>query len=158
MTCRIKIAVQHDDFDLAAEEAELCIGDHGVGATASFVGRVRGDGDNVTDPLLALELEHYPGMTENTLTALAEQAADRWPLSGVTVIHRVGRLIPGERIVLVLTASAHRQAALTACEFLIDALKTDAPFWKCEERAHGKHWVEAKTSDANVRARWGEHG
>ncbi|SMC22991.1 molybdopterin synthase subunit MoaE [Andreprevotia lacus DSM 23236] len=149
----IRIVVQAEDFDPGQEEALLHDGDLHIGGSAAFVGRVRADGDD----LLALTLEHYPGMTEKSLQALAEQAAERWQLSGVTVIHRIGRLLPGERIVLVLTASAHRQAALTACEFLIDALKTDAPFWKCEERTRGKHWVEAKAGDNNARQRWANH-
>ncbi|KAF0815377.1 Molybdopterin synthase catalytic subunit [Andreprevotia sp. IGB-42] len=152
---RIRVAVQYEDFDPGVEEACLHDDDHRIGGCGCFVGRVRAD--NGDDPLLALTLEHYPGMTEKALTALAGQAVTRWQLLGVTLIHRIGRLQPGERIVLVLTASAHRQAALTACEFLIDALKTDAPFWKCEERRRSKQWVDAKTSDANARSRWGQH-
>jgi molybdopterin synthase catalytic subunit len=143
----IRVLVQTGDFDAGAELAALGAGD--VGGVASFTGRVRSDGG-----LNALTLEHYPAMTQKALLALAEQACTRWQLAGATIIHRVGRLVPGEQIVFVGTASAHRAAALEACAYLIDRLKTDAPFWKKEEREGGDHWVAAKASDDQAAARW----
>lgn len=144
------IRVQEAPFDLAAESARLSDGRIDVGGLASFVGVCRGD-----DGLSALVLEHYPGMTERALDKIAAEACARWPLTGCTVIHRVGRILPGEGIVLVLTASAHRVAALESCAFLIDWLKTGAPFWKREEFAGGAdRWVEAKASDDDASARW----
>lgn len=152
------IRVQEAPFDLAAESAALAAGRvdargiavFDVGGMASFVGLCRAD-----DGLEALVLEHYPGMTERALTRIAEQACARWPLTGCTVIHRHGRMRPGDPIVLVLTASAHRVAALESCAFLIDWLKTDAPFWKREEFAGGAaRWVEAKAEDDAAAARW----
>ncbi|MBY8820876.1 molybdenum cofactor biosynthesis protein MoaE [Sphingomonas colocasiae] len=143
----ITIAVGEADFDVAARLAELEA--MGGGAVASFTGIVRGDGG-----LIALELEHYPAMTHEALTRLAEDAARRWPLLGIVLIHRVGRMAPGERIVFVGTASSHRAAALDACHFLIDWLKTEAPFWKKEHRADGSTWVEARTADDAARDRW----
>ncbi len=145
-----RIRVQEASFDLAAETALLSEGRVDVGGIASFVGVCRGD-----DGLAALVLEHYPGMTERALETIARQACSRWPLTGCTVIHRVGRILPGAGIVLVLAASAHRQAALEACAFLIDWLKTGAPFWKREEFASGdSRWVEAKATDDEAAARW----
>lgn len=141
------IRVQAADFDVAAELARLEQG--GAGAISSFTGLVRGD-----DGVAAMTLEHYPGMTERALEGLAEAAAARWPLSGVTLIHRVGTLQAGERIVFVGAASAHRAASLEACAFLIDRLKTDAPFWKKEHRQNGDQWVGAKASDEVAAARW----
>ena len=148
-----KIAVQPGPFDMAAETNALVGGDTGVGAVASFTGKVRAtDGDR---QLVAMTLEHYPGMTERRLEAIAHQAMAHWPLQGVTLIHRHGRLLPGEDIVLVLTASAHRAAAFEACAFLMDYLKTDAPFWKFEEWADGTGaWVAAKHTDDAARDRW----
>ncbi len=144
------IRVQEAPFDLAAESAALTEGREDIGGLASFVGLCRAD-----DGLAALVLEHYPGMTERALTKIADEAWARWPLTGCTVIHRVGRLVPGEPIVLVLTASAHRAAALESCAFLIDWLKTSAPFWKREEFAGGEsRWVEAKAADDAAAARW----
>jgi len=144
------IRVQEAPFDLAAESAALAAGRHDVGGIASFVGLCRAD-----DGLAALTLEHYPGMTERAIGAIAAEAERRWPLTGCTVVHRVGRLPPGEPIVLVLTASAHRTAALESCAFLIDWLKTRAPFWKREEFADGRErWVEAKAADDAAAARW----
>jgi molybdopterin synthase catalytic subunit len=140
----IRIAVQREAIDLAAELAPLA-----DGAVATFSGHVRPD-DGVT----ALELEHYPGVTEAALQALAEQAAARWGLSAAIVIHRVGPMRPGERIVLVATAAPHRSAALEACQYLIDRLKTDAPFWKRERRGKDARWVEARAGDAAAAARW----
>ncbi len=144
------VRVAKAPFDLGAEAARLTDGRADVGGLASFVGLCRGD-----DGLSALVLEHYPGMTERALRRIAEEACARWPLSGCTVIHRVGRLVPGDPIVLVLTASAHRAAALESCAFLIDWLKTGAPFWKREEFADGRErWVEAKSGDDEAAARW----
>ncbi|WP_421992421.1 molybdenum cofactor biosynthesis protein MoaE [Roseococcus sp.] len=145
-----RIAVQEAPFDLAAESALLSQGRTDVGAIASFVGLCRAD-----DALGALVLEHYPAMTERAMGRLVDEAQKRWPLTGCTVIHRVGRLEPGAPIVLVLTASAHRAAALEACAFLIDWLKTKAPFWKREEFASGEtRWVEAKAGDDAAADRW----
>lgn len=139
--------VQTEPFDAGAVLAAL--EGQGVGAVASFTGIVRGD-DGVT----AIELEHYPAMTEASLNALAEEAQRRWSLSGCTIIHRVGRMEVGEPIVIVATASAHRAAALEACTFLIDRLKTDAPFWKKEFRGAEAEWVEAKASDEARASKW----
>ncbi len=144
------VRVQHAAFDLGAEAALLAAGRTDVGGLASFVGLCRAD-----DGLAALTLEHYPGMTERAIEAIAAEAEARWPLTGCTIIHRVGRLPPGEPIVLVLTASSHRAAALEACAFLIDWLKTRAPFWKREEFADGRErWVEAKAADDAAASRW----
>ncbi len=144
------IRVQTARFDLGVESDALSAGRVDVGGIASFVGVCRAD-----DGLSAMVLEHYPGMTEKALEAIALEAERRWPLTGCTIIHRVGRLPPGEQIVLVLTASAHRAAALEACAFLIDWLKTRAPFWKSEEFADGRQrWVEARAEDEAATARW----
>jgi molybdopterin synthase catalytic subunit len=132
-----RILVQAERFDLGAEYEALAAGPE-IGGVGCFVGRVRGEGD-----LISLTLEHYPGMTERSLAAIVAQAEARWPLLGCTVIHRIGRLPVGEPIVLVLAASRHRRDALEATRFLIDWLKTDAPFWKCEEHRDGaRSWVE----------------
>lgn len=145
-----RVLVQAAPFDLAAETARLQGGRTDVGGLASFLGICRGDGG-----LVAMVLEHYPAMTERALTRIAEEACARWPLTGCTVIHRHGRLVPGDPIVLVLTASAHRVAALESCAFLIDWLKTKAPFWKREEFAGGaERWVEAKAEDDAAAERW----
>jgi len=145
-----RIQVQEALFDMAAESAALTAGRTNVGGVASFLGVCRGD-----DGLAAMVLEHYPGMTERALGRIAAEAEARWPLTGCTVIHRVGRILPGEPIVLVLTASAHRAATLEACAFLIDWLKTKAPFWKREEFADGDaRWVAAKHEDDAAAARW----
>jgi molybdopterin synthase catalytic subunit len=144
----IVVRVMREPCDVGAEVAALSA--NGVGAVASFIGIVRGDGG-----LTALTLEHYPAMTEAALRALADEAVSRWSLGGVTLHHRVGRLIPGDPIVLVACASAHRQDALEACAFLIDRLKTDAPFWKRESFTDGREvWVEARGSDDAAAARW----
>ncbi len=144
----ITVRVSADAFDIGAETAALGI--DGMGAVASFTGIVRGDGG-----LTALTLEHYPAMTEAALHALADEAAARWSLGGVVLHHRVGRLVPGDPIVLVACASPHRADALAACAFLIDRLKTDAPFWKRESFADGREtWVEARNSDDAAAARW----
>lgn len=146
------IRVQEADFDPGAELAALCAGRSDIGGIASFTGLVR---DHVGDaPCTAMTLEHYPGMTEKKLLEIAQTAEARWPLDAVLVIHRYGRLLPGARIVLVATASAHRAAALESCAFLIDWLKTRAPFWKLEETPAGSAWVAAKDSDDAAAARW----
>ncbi|MBY0583765.1 MAG: molybdenum cofactor biosynthesis protein MoaE [Sphingomonas sp.] len=144
----IRIVVQSAPIDVAAELALVEGG--GAGGIASFTGLVRAD-DGVT----TLELEHYPGATERALTELSEEAAKRWSLLGATIIHRVGPMRPGDRVVLVITAAAHRKPALDACAYLIDRLKTDAPFWKREIRTDVPTWVEARDSDAAAAARWG---
>jgi molybdopterin synthase catalytic subunit len=146
------IRVQREDFDVGAEIDRLTRGRHGIGGVASFVGLVRSvaGGEHVG----AMTLEHYPGMTEKLLAEIEAEARRRWSLEDTLVIHRYGRLEPGERIVLVVTASAHRQAAFEACEFLVDWLKTKAPFWKLEETAAGPRWVEAQASDDQAMKRW----
>jgi molybdopterin synthase catalytic subunit len=149
-----RVLVQDAAFDLAAETAALTAGRADVGGVASFLGVCRGD-----DGLVAMVLEHYPGMTERAIARIAAEAEARWPLTGCTVIHRTGRILPGEPIVLVLAASAHRAAALEACAFLIDWLKTRAPFWKREEFAAGtERWVAAKAEDDAAAARWAGAG
>ena len=149
------IRVQAEDFDPGAEIAALTDGKTSIGGVASFIGLVRdfAEGDNVS----AMTLEHYPGMTERQLEEVEREAHDRWPLDASLIIHRYGRLEPGDRIVLVVTASAHRQAALESCAFLIDWLKTKAPFWKVEDTADGERWVEARASDDDAAARWQPH-
>jgi len=141
------IHIQNEDFDLG-DEVEALSGD-GTGAVATFIGLVRGD-----DGLTALTLEHYPGMTEREIARIAQEAQTRWPLSGITIIHRVGRLAVGERIVLVAVGAAHRGSAFEACQFLMDYLKTRAPFWKQEERDGTVDWVEARDSDDAAADRW----
>lgn len=143
------IHIQREDFDVSDEIEALTAGQPLTGAVASFVGYVRGDGG-----LTAMTLEHYPNMTEQEIAHIVAEAQSRWPLTGTTIIHRIGRLAVGERIVLVAVASAHRGAAFAACEFLMDYLKTRAPFWKQEERGGKSEWVEAKTSDDAAAERW----
>jgi molybdopterin synthase catalytic subunit len=147
------IRVEEAAFDVGRELGAFGTGDVGIGAVASFVGYVRG-AEAGQPPLVAMTLEHYPGMTERQLASIEAEARARWPLSDVLVIHRHGRLTPGEPIVLVAVASAHRQAAFEACQFLMDWLKTKAPFWKLEETAAGAEWVAAKTSDDAAADRW----
>jgi molybdopterin synthase catalytic subunit len=147
------IRVQREDFDVGRELAGLTEGRRDIGALACFVGLVRDMAGG--EPIAAMTLEHYPGMTEREIGKIAAEARSRWPLDDVLVVHRYGRLEPGERIVLVATASAHRQAALEACQFLIDWLKTKAPFWKLEDRASGAKWVEARDDDRAAEERWG---
>jgi len=148
----IRVCVQAEDFDTGAEVSRLASGGDSVGAVVSFVGVVRGESGG--EPLLALQLEHYPGMTERELSRIAREATGRWQLSAVTIIHRVGVLRPKDQIVLVVTASAHRQAAFDGCAFVMDYLKTQAPFWKKETRASGEYWIEARSSDDEAAARW----
>ncbi|MET0221489.1 MAG: molybdenum cofactor biosynthesis protein MoaE [Tardiphaga sp.] len=144
----VTIRIQDADFDVAAEIAALTASRTDIGAVVTFSGICRGD------TTTALTLEHYPGMAEAEITRHAEQAMTRWPLTGLTIIHRVGRILPGENIMVVLTASAHRQAAFQAAEFLMDYLKAHAPFWKREETATGTGWIAAKADDDDAAARW----
>jgi molybdopterin synthase catalytic subunit len=152
MTANVTIRIQEADFDVAQEIATLSRGRTDIGAVVSFSGICRGSDDGKT--LAALTLEHYPGMAEAEIERHAGTAMSRWPLTGLTVIHRVGRIVAGENIVLVVTASAHRQAAFEAAEFLMDYLKANAPFWKREESADGTSWVEARQHDDAAAARW----
>jgi molybdopterin synthase catalytic subunit len=146
------IRVQREDFDVGAEIERLSKGEHGIGGIVSFLGVVR---DAAGESRIgAMTLEHYPGMTEKKLGEIEAEARRRWQLEASLIIHRFGRLEPGERIVLVVTAAAHRQAAFEACEFLVDWLKTKAPFWKLEETAAGPRWVEAQTGDDDAAKRW----
>ena len=170
----MSVSVQQVDFDAGAEIAALSAGREDVGAVASFVGLVRADkagnakvmppaqpgavspadGASDTAAVQAMTLEHYPGMTEKALEAIVAEARGRWDIYGVRVIHRVGRLVPGDRIVFVAVASAHRGEAFAACEFIMDYLKTRAPFWKKEETAAGGRWVDARESDDHAAGRW----
>lgn len=148
----VTIRIQQADFDIAQEISALSADRTDIGAVVTFSGICRGgEGGDATR---ALTLEHYPGMAEGEIARHADEAMTRWPLTGLTIIHRVGRITPGENIVVVLTASAHRQAAFQAAEFLMDYLKTHAPFWKHEETAAGTGWVESKTQDDAAAARW----
>ena len=146
------VRVQAQDFDLSSEIATLRSGDARVGAIVSFVGTVRdmNEGASVAE----MELEHYAGMTEQSIEKIVEQAGARWPLYGATVIHRVGPLKPMEQIVLVACSAAHRGEAFAACEFIIDYLKTEAPFWKKEQTPQGARWVDARSSDDSALEKW----
>lgn len=146
------VRVQADDFDLAGEVSILTAGRADIGAVVTFTGLCRDEAGR----LAALELEHYPGMAEAEISRIAGEAAARWPLQGLTVIHRFGKILPGESIVLVVSASAHRQAAFDAASFMMDYLKSRAPFWKKEHRIDGSagNWVEAKESDDAAADRW----
>ncbi|WOH69729.1 molybdenum cofactor biosynthesis protein MoaE [Bradyrhizobium sp. BWA-3-5] len=146
------IRIQQADFEPAQEIAALTNGRTDIGAVVTFSGVCRGSENGA--PIAALTLEHYPGMAEAEIGRHADEALARWPLQGLTVIHRFGRIAPGENIVLVVTASAHRQAAFEAAEFLMDYLKTSAPFWKREEGENGAAWVEARDHDDAAAARW----
>ncbi|HTS42228.1 MAG TPA: molybdenum cofactor biosynthesis protein MoaE [Xanthobacteraceae bacterium] len=146
------VRLQREDFDAAAEAARLTQGRADVGAVVTFSGVCRGN--EAGEPIAALTLEHYPDMAEAEIARHVEEAQTRWPLLGVTVIHRYGRLVPGDNIVLVVTASAHREAAFAAAEFLMDYLKTRAPFWKQIERPSGTVWVDAKDTDEKAARRW----
>jgi molybdopterin synthase catalytic subunit len=148
------IRLQSEDFDIAAEVAALTGGRADVGAVVTFTGICRGTEDG--EPIVALTLEHYPGMGEAEIARHVEEAERRWSLLGVTVVHRYGRLTPGENIVLVVTASSHRPDAFAAAAFLMDYLKTRAPFWKQVERAGARVWVDAKEADDAAAARWAE--
>jgi molybdopterin synthase catalytic subunit len=146
------IRLQREAFDVAAETANLTRGRTDIGAVVTFTGICRADENG--EPIAALTLEHYPDMAEAEIARHVEEARSRWPLLGVTVIHRHGRIAPGEDIVLVVTASSHREAAFAAASFLMDYLKTRAPFWKQVEKGSGKTWVEAKTADDAAAERW----
>jgi molybdopterin synthase catalytic subunit len=145
------ISVQQQAFDIGLEFAALHQDEADVGAVVTFTGLVR---DLVDSPLQEMVLEHYPGMTENALQTIAEQARQRWPLKHIRVIHRVGVLKPMDLIVYVGVSSAHRDAAFAACQFIMDYLKKDAPFWKKERTDQGEHWVEQKQSDLDAAERW----
>ena len=149
------IRVQREDFDIGAEIEALTGGRSEIGAVASFVGITRADAGR-GEAITAMTLEHYPAMTEKQLADIEAEACRRWDLNASLIVHRYGRLEPGERIVLVVTAAPHRRAALDACAFLIDWLKTKAPFWKREERAGGGHWVASRAADDEAAERW--HG
>src|ERR1700738_3878272 len=152
MTANVTIRIQDADFDIAREIAALTQGRTDIGAVVSFSGICRGSEGG--EPIAALTLEHYPGMAEAEIGRHAETAMARWPLSGLSVIHRVGRIVPGENIVLVLTASQHRQAAFQAAEFLMGYFKGNAPFWKREGKPAGTSWVGAHDRDDAAAARW----
>ena len=153
-----RVSIQAQDFDLSAEVAALRAGDGGVGAVATFTGTVRdrsGSGPGLSSVISAMELEHYPGMTESAIESMIDQALARFDIRAARVVHRVGMLQPLEQIVLVAVSSAHRGQAFLACEFLMDYLKTQAPFWKKETTAAGAHWVDARVADDAALARWG---
>jgi molybdopterin synthase catalytic subunit len=156
MTAFSTVRLQREPFDAAAEAAKLTRGRSDVGALVTFTGICRGD--EAGEPIAALTLEHYPGMAEAEIERHVQAAKERWPLLGVTVIHRYGRIVPGEDIVMVVTVSSHRQAAFAAAEFLMDYLKTRAPFWKQVEKAAGTTWVDAKTTDDAAAERWAAPG
>jgi len=156
MSVTATIRIQQADFDVAQEIAALTKGRTDVGAVVSFSGICRGSENG--EPIAALTLEHYPGMAEAEIECHVEEAQSRWALTGVTVIHRFGRFMPGENIVLVVATSSHREAAFAAAEFLMDYLKVSAPFWKKEERAGGDGWVEARHTDAVAAKRWAAGG
>jgi molybdopterin synthase catalytic subunit len=152
------VSIQHEDFDLGAEVARLRADDAGVGAVAAFVGTVRDRGTPGAGEAAAvsrLELEHYPGMTERAIEAMVDDARRRFDIRGVRIIHRVGELALQDQIVLVVVSSAHRREAFQACEFLMDYLKSEAPFWKKEHTAAGAHWVDARAHDDAALRRWG---
>ena len=148
----VTVRLQREPFDAAAEAAKLARGCSDVGAVVTFTGICRGTEND--ESIAALTLEHYPGMAEAEIERHVTEAIERWPLMGVTVIHRYGRIQPGENIVLVVTASSHRQAAFATAEFLMDYLKTRAPFWKQVEKADEKYWVDAKATDDTAAERW----
>ncbi|KHF26250.1 molybdopterin synthase catalytic subunit MoaE [Solemya velum gill symbiont] len=146
------VRIQHEDFDIGAEIRHFQQSRTEIGAVATFTGLVRDL--NLSDKVSSMTLEHYPGMTEKSLQEILEQAIERWQLIDAMVIHRVGKLLPGDQIVFVTTASAHRGDAFSACEFIMDYLKTQAPFWKKEETASGSRWVDARETDSDAAERW----
>jgi molybdopterin synthase catalytic subunit len=148
----ITIRIQADDFDINTEQQNLCNLTRSVGAIVSFTGLVRDINDSLS--VSSMELEHYPGMTERTIKEIVEQAGQRWSLLGATVIHRIGVLAPTDQIVLVSVSSLHRGEAFQACEYIMDFLKTNAPFWKKEKTSVGERWVDARTTDKNAEQRW----
>ena len=153
-----RVRIQTEDFDVGAELVSLRAGDQRVGAVCSFVGTVR-DTRAITgvaaDEIRSMELEHYPGMTEKAIEAMIDEAHRRFDFYGAVVVHRIGRLLPADQIVLVAVTSAHRGESFKACEFLMDYLKTQAPFWKKEQNPQGAQWVDARVSDDAALARWG---
>ena len=150
------IRIQEEDFDIGAELAALAAGDTSIGSVATFTGLVRDMApiDGTAHEIATMTLEHYPGMTEKKLAEIETKANTRWPLAASLIIHRYGKLSPGDQIVFVACASAHRQAAFDACQFLMDWLKTDAPFWKLEDTDTGGVWVETRDSDDRAKSRW----
>ena len=160
-----RVSIQTQDFDLAAEVAALRLGDKRVGAVCAFVGTVRDhsvlegpadmEGSPAAAPVISMELEHYPGMTESAIEAMIDEAERRFTIHAVRVIHRVGMLQPLDQIVMVAVTAAHRGESFKACEFLMDYLKTQAPFWKKEQTPEGGRWVDARVSDDAALARWG---
>jgi molybdopterin synthase catalytic subunit len=152
MTAAVTIRIQEADFDIGHEIAALTKSRTDIGAVVTFSGICRGSENG--EPIAALTLEHYPGMAEAEIQRHADEAMARWPLTGLTVVHRVGRITPGENIVVVLAASQHRQAAFQAAEFLMDYLKANAPFWKREESQKGTSWIEARGHDETAAKRW----
>jgi molybdopterin synthase catalytic subunit len=150
-----RVSIQSEDFDLTREIEKLRLGDKRVGAVCSFVGTVREHTVGAPDSISSMELEHYPGMTEKSIEAMIDQAVQRFDIFSARVVHRVGKLQPLDQIVLVTVSSAHRGESFKACEFLMDYLKTQAPFWKKEQTADGARWVDARVSDDRALARWG---
>ncbi len=153
-----RVRIQYGAFDIAQEIADLQAGDPRVGAVCTFLGTVRdrnAPGDVNAASVQSLELEHYPGMTEKSIEAMIDQAQQRFDMFGARVVHRIGVLAPTEQVVLVVVTSAHRGESFQACEFLMDYLKTQAPFWKKEQTPQGAHWVDARVSDDAALARWG---
>ena len=153
-----RVSIQLQDFDLSAEVAALRAGDSAVGAVAAFVGTVRDRNEGAAGEVSAMALEHYPGMTEKAIEAMIDEAHARFDIRAARVVHRVGELQPADQIVLVAVSSAHRGPAFQACEFLMDYLKTQAPFWKKETTAEGARWVDARSRDDQAAARWGLPG
>jgi molybdopterin synthase catalytic subunit len=157
-SARPRVRIQSEDFDLSAEVAALRADDPSVGAVACFVGTVRDRNGGAAGEVSAMELEHYPGMTETSIEAMIDAAMGRFDLCGARVVHRVGALLPRDQIVLVAVTSRHRGQAFQGCEFLMDYLKTQAPFWKKESTADGARWVDARVADDAALARWGIQG
>ncbi len=155
MTTTPRVRIQTQDFDLSTEVATLRADDPAVGAVTSFVGTVRDRNGGRAGEVSAMELEHYPGMTEKAIEAMIDEARKRFDIRGARVVHRVGALLPGDQIVLVVVSSAHRGTSFQACEFLMDYLKTQAPFWKKETTSDGARWVDARVADDAALARWG---
>jgi molybdopterin synthase catalytic subunit len=150
------VRIQHEDFDAGTEIARLRGGDPRIGAVASFIGVARDRNDGAT--VSKMVLEHYPGMTEKAIEAIVAQARSRWQVNDILVIHRIGELAPRDQIVLVVVTSSHRGDAFAACEFVMDYLKTEAPFWKKESTSEGARWVDARDSDDAARSRWERNG
>ena len=152
MAVPLTVSIRQEDFDPAELQSRLLAGDHGEGAVVCFTGYVRRD--NAQRQVESMELEHYPGMTEKSIAAILQEASERWPLLAAGVVHRVGELRPGDQIVWVGVSSTHREAAFSACEFIMDYLKTRAPFWKREIGTGGARWVDARDSDQGRAGRW----